>query len=263
VVDLPRLHLFEHNDSSFVPVALRETVIEALGRTLSWGRILRGLAAPFARFLDETQATEVLDLCSGVGTPAVILATEMLRTGKKPPRFLLTDLQPHPEAWERLKRERPECIDYVREPLDATRIPNDVGRGRARVIINALHHFRPAIAAEILRGACEGGPGIFIAEGFERSPLRFAPFAVAGIPALMINPLLAPRRKLTKAWLTWATPIALAASTWDGVISTLRVYTERELREMVSPLGDAFEWDYGTYDFHPFGRGYYFKGVRQ
>ena len=44
-------------------------------------------------------------------------------------------------------------------------------------------------------------------------------------------------------------------------MSTLRVYTEADLRSMVAPLGDAFRWEYGTYDFKPFGRGYYFRGV--
>jgi hypothetical protein len=68
---------------------------------------------------------------------------------------------------------------------------------------------------------------------------------------------------VVKALLVWLTPIALAASIWDGLASTLRVYTEAELREMVAPLGDTFAWEYGTYAFAPFGRGYYFKGVRR
>jgi len=261
-LDLPRVHLFEHNDTPRVPLALRETVIEALGRTLAWGRILRGLAPPFARFLEATGAREVLDLCSGTGSPAAILATEMERAGLSPPKFLLTDLQPHPETWADLKREHARVIDFVPTPVDATRISPELGQGRARVIINALHHFEPELAGAILRGACEDGPGVFVAEGFERSPLRFLPFALAGIPALYINPLLAPRRKLEKALLTWATPAAIAASAWDGVVSTLRVYTESELRAMVAPLGGDLKWEYGTYDFFPGGRGYYFMGVR-
>ena len=103
---------------------------------------------------------------------------------------------------------------------------------------------------------------MFIAEGFERNPLRFASFALAGLPALYVNPLLAPRHRLEKALLTWLTPAAIAASVWDGVVSTLRVYSEDELRAMVAPLGDAFTWRYDTYGFAPLGRPYYFYGVR-
>jgi hypothetical protein len=262
MASLPRAHLFEFNDSAWVPLALRETIVEALSRTLVWGRVLEGLVAPFERFLEETGAREVLDLCSGAGGPAAILAEEIARAGGTPPRFLLTDLHPHAAAWKALKDARPSCIDYVEEPVDATRIPAGLGEGRARVIINALHHFPEGLAGAILRGACADSPGVFVVEGFERNPLRFAAFARAGVPALYANPLLSPRRKLAKAMITWATPIALAASAWDGFVSTLRVYTEADLREMVAPLGDAFRWTYGTYDFSPGGRGYYFAGVK-
>jgi hypothetical protein len=257
---IPRLHLFELNDSAWVPVALRETIVEALGRTLSLGRILRGLADPFAGFLERTGATEVLDLCAGTGAPASILVRELKRAKITPPKFLLTDLHPHPNAWIELTHEHPGIIDFVGAPVDAAHIPTDIGRGRARVIINALHHFTPEVAGAILRGAAKSAPGIFIAEGFERRPLRFASYALAGVPSLYATPLLSHQRKLKKAMLTYLSPIALGAAMWDGFVSTLRVYTESELREMVAPIADM-EWTYGTWDFFPNGRGYYFYGA--
>ncbi len=260
---MQRAHLFEFNDSSWAPAALRETVVEALSRTLRWGRVLRELVGPFRSFLERARADEVLDLCSGAGGPAEILVTEIARTGVRPPRFVLTDLQPHPELWAALRARHPGLIDFVAEPVDATRIPEALGAGKARVIVNALHHFRPELAARILRGACEGAPGVFVAEGFERTPLGFLPFAVTGLPALAVNPLLSPRRRLAKAALTWLSPIAVAASAWDGLVSTARVYDEQELRAMVAPLGSSFAWQYGTYRFPAGGRGYYFHGVRR
>lgn len=257
-----RLHLFEFNDSPWAPVALRETVIESLSRTLQWGRVLEGLVAPFASFVEQAGVDQVLDLCSGAGGPAAVLVREMGRAGKRPPRFLLTDLQPRPELWAKLRDAHPEAIDFVAESVDATRIPEAIGKGRVRVIVNALHHFEPQLARDILLGACEGAPGVFVAEGFERHPRGFLPFAVLGLPALYLNPILSPRHRLQKAMLTWLSPIALAVSAWDGTVSTLRVYTENELREMVAPLGDAFVWHYGTYRFPACGLGYYFYGVR-
>jgi hypothetical protein len=62
---LPRVQLFEFNDSPWVPVATRESLVEALSRTLVWARVLRGLTAPFAAFIEQTGAREVLDLCAG------------------------------------------------------------------------------------------------------------------------------------------------------------------------------------------------------
>ena len=207
----------------------------------------------------------MLDLCAGAGGPAAILLDELQRSGRRAPRFLLTDLHPNVAAWAALRERYPDHLDFEPTSVDATRIPVALqGAHRPRVIINALHHFRPELAASILRGACEGSPGVFVAEGFaERNPLRFAAFVPAGMPSLWATPLLAHRDRLAKLAWTWLTPVALAASLWDGVVSTLRTYSEAELREMVAPLGDAFTWEYGTYEFSPGGRGSYFFGTRR
>jgi hypothetical protein len=257
------VHLFEFNDSPWAPKVLRDTLLEALSTTLAWGGVLRGLAEPFGRFLDAAGASEVLDLCAGAGGPEAILAAALARIGRAPPRFLLTDLRPQVGAWERLRQAHPGVIDYVAEAVDATAIPAALGgTQRPRVFINALHHFRPKMARSILCAAGREAAGVFVAEGFERNPLRFAPYAVAGIPALYATPLLSPRDRAWKAVVTYLLPVMLFVCAWDGVVSTLRVYTEAELRAMVEPLGTAFTWEYGTYRFSPFGRGSYFFGVR-
>ncbi len=260
-MERPRLQLFEFNDAPWAPVPLREAIVEALSRTLRWGRVLDRLADPFRAFLDERGADEVLDLCAGAGGPAAILARALARDGRRVPRFLLTDLQPHPEEWARLRDELPDAVDFIAEPVDATAIPAGLGEGRARVIINALHHFPPSLAGEILRGACVRSPGVFVSEAFERRLTGVAPIALAGIPALYATPLLSPRRRLEKALLTWAAPIALLASVWDGLVSTMRVYSEAELRAMVAPV-EGYRWTYGRYRFPAGGVGYYFYGIR-
>jgi SAM-dependent methyltransferase len=257
----PRLQLFEFNDQAWAPAAVRDTVVESLSRALEWGRVLEGLVAPFERFLDAAGAKEVLDLGAGGGGPARVLAREIARAGRRPPRFLLTDLHPRVAAWAALREESAGAIDFVPEPVDAARIPPALAAGRARTIINVLHQFPPALATAALADAVRRGAGIFVAEAFERSPLQFANFAPAGLPALLLNPLLSPRDRLAKAALTWLTPAALAISVWDGLVSTLRVYSEDELRQMVAPFGGAWRWEYGTWAYPPRGRGYYFRGV--
>jgi hypothetical protein len=260
-MEVPRIQAFEFNDRSWAPAALRDTIIESLSRSLEWGGMLRGLVPPFRRFLERSGATEVLDLCAGAAGPARILAREIARAGEAPPRFVLTDLYPRVDVWRDAAREHAGVVDFVPEPVDATNIPEAIAGGRARVIINAFHHFPPALAQAMLADAARGSRGIFVSEAFDRNPLRFLSFAPAGVPSLLVNPILSRRMRLQKAWLTWATPVALAASVWDGVVSTLRVYSERELRAMVAPLGDRFVWEHGTYDYPPLGRGYYFFGV--
>lgn len=259
---LSRVQSFEFNDHPLTPAVLRDTIVESLSHALRWGRVLEGLVLPFERFLDAAGTGEVLDLGSGAGAPASILAAGLAKRGRHA-RFLLTDLFPRPLAWERLARAQPEDLTFTAEPVDATAVPPELSGGRARAILNVLHHFPPELASEVVASAIRDRAPLFIAEGFERTPLGFLPFAPAGLAGLIASPLVAPDRRLARIGLTWLTPIALATSVWDGFVSTLRVYTEADLRRMVAacPGGEGYTWEYGTYAFPFGGRGYYFMGT--
>ncbi|MBK8941901.1 MAG: hypothetical protein IPM79_30940 [Polyangiaceae bacterium] len=256
---IPRVQAFELNDHPAVPAVLRDVIIEALSRTLVWGKILDGLVEPLEAFLEAAGTSAVLDLGSGGGGPAEILVAALERRGRQV-RWTLTDLFPRSQAWSTLRERHPRSIDFVAQSTDATRIPEDLSNGRARTIINVLHHLPPPLARGVLRDAVDNRAPIFVAEGFERSPGRFAAFAPAGLLALASSPLYARDQRLARALITWATPIGLLSSIWDGVISTLRVYSEEELRDMVADA-PGYDWTYGNYRFAPFGKGYYFHGV--
>lgn len=260
-MNLPRLQLFEFNDAAWAPAPLKHQIIQALSRTMRWGRTLDGLVPQFQRFVARTGATEVLDLASGAGGPAAILAEAIRRDGHAPPRMLLTDLLPQPGAWAQLKAELPGIIDFEPAPVDMTAISPALGAGRPRSIINALHHFPPGLARRLLEGAAEGASGLFIAEALVRSPARATAIALPGIPALYLNPFLSRDERLSKLLWTWPVPLALAAGIWDGAVSSMRVYTEAELRELVQPWGRSWEWHYGEFTYPPWGKGSFFWGI--
>jgi hypothetical protein len=255
------MELFEFNDAAWAPAVLRDIIVESLSRLLDWGGILRGLVAPFEDFLAAADAREILDLASGASGPACILAREIQRAGRTPPRFVLTDLHPRPAAWEEARAAYPGVIDFEPEPVDATHIPERLAHGRARVMINALHHLSPEIARGIFEDAVRCGSGIFISEGFERTPLGFAAMLPAAGPAFVATPFLSSHDRLAKMLLTFATPIPALAGLWDGLVSSLRVYDREDLEAMVAPFGGGYDWKYGTYTFFPGGKGYYFYGA--
>jgi polyphosphate kinase 2 len=258
---LPRAHLFEFNDRDWVPASLRDTIVETLSRSLDWGGFLRPLVPVIDNFLSAAGTRDVLDLCAGAAGPALILSHEAERLGISPPRFLITDLFPRVPIWTHARAQRPDSIDFVAEPVDATRIPASLSEGRARVMVNAFHHFQPDLAGAILRDAVDSQAPIFISESFERDPRGALPLIPVGIPSLFATPLLSPRDRLAKAAWTWLTPIGLAAGAWDAIISTLRIYSQQDLRELVAPFGQGYDWTYGTYDYAFGGRGCYFQGV--
>jgi polyphosphate kinase 2 len=191
----------------------------------------------------------------------MILSQEAERLGVRQPRFLITDLFPRVPIWTEARARRPDHIDFIAEPVDATRIPSSISDGRARVMVNAFHHFEPERAGAILRDAVESDAPIFIAESFERDPRGALPLIPIGIPSLFATPLLSPRDRLAKAAWTWLTPIGLAAGAWDALVSTMRIYSQDDLRALVSPFGRGYDWTYGTYEYAFGGRGCYFQGV--
>jgi len=254
----PRLQLFEFNDAAWAPAALREVIVDALGLALEHGHLLDGLVDPFAAFIEAAGTDSLLDLCAGSGAPAHVLLTAIAQRGLTP-QLTLTDLHPHVIDWRRLQAERPQQIALVPTPVDATAVPAELAHGRARIIINAFHHFPPPLCRAILADAVDGR-GIFIAEGLSRDPRSFLALTGPGLRGLAQAPLYGDRRFL-KAMLTWAAPLALIAGVWDGFVSAERIYDEDALRAMVRPLGDRFEWRFGTYPFGPRGRGCWFSGV--
>jgi hypothetical protein len=257
---IPRAQLFEIHEQSWVPESLRDLIVETLSRSLDWGGFMRPLLPIVEEFLAAAGTREVLDLCAGAGGPALILSREAKRAGLAPPRILVTDLFPRVDVWRAATAQQPS-IDFVEEPVDATHIAPSLSQGRARMILNAFHHFPPEMARSILRDAVDHQAPIFIAESFERNPMGALPFAVVGIPALLSSPLLSPRNKLAKAAWTWMTPVGLTAGAWDAIVSTLRVHSEADLRALVAPFGHHYAWVYGTYAYPFGGRGYYFHGV--
>ncbi|MBK7581253.1 MAG: class I SAM-dependent methyltransferase [Myxococcales bacterium] len=258
---LPRLQLFEFNDLDWVGSDVRDTVVESLSRGLSWGRTLTGMVEPFAEFLDAAGTERVIDLCAGAGGPAEIVVNEFRRVGREPPELLLTDLYPRERAWARVTAREPKIQAHY-TALDATAIPAETSHGRARAIINAFHHFPPELAREILADAVRSRASIWVSEAFDRNPLQFLAFAPFGLAALLANPVLTPERTLGKTVLAWGvTPLTLGISAWDGFVSTLRVYEEGELREMVEPFGADYRWEFGTYRYALGGKGYFFWGA--
>lgn len=259
---LARRHLFEFNDESWAPDALRTLIVESLGRTLRWGRMLRGVVDPFISFVREHRIERVLDLASGSGVPVELLIEECLARGETPPKFILTDLYPRPEVWEPLRLKYPTFIDYISKPIDATNVDKSLTeRTDARLIINAFHHLSPSLAESVLRDAIVSQAPMMVVEPFGRDPRAFWRYFPVGLPALLANPLLTSNKRWQQAAMLYATPLGVCAALWDGTVSTLRMYSEPELREMVSKYSDTFVWRWSRHAYPPYGSGTLFFGA--
>jgi hypothetical protein len=114
-----------------------------------------------------------------------------------------------------------------------------------RTLWNAFHHFRPAQAREILASAVRARRPIAVFEVLTRQPLLLASLFFSPLVAMLTVPFWRPFRA-SSLFFSWVVPLIPFVILWDGIVSWLRVYSEPELRELVTPFaGEAYDWQIG------------------
>lgn len=258
---MSRVQLFEFNDVAFAPAFLQEAILDSLGEVLERGGIIDALLPAFLDFVEQADVDELLDLGAGSAQVSRILARALAASGLERPRLILTDLRPRPLAWAEAQEASGGRIASVLTPVDAAAIPPEVARGRGRMIINALHHFPPALVQRMLADAVQAGAPIFVAEGFDRGLESFVPFIRLGTGILLTNPLRARRARVARALCTWVVPVIPLAAVWDGFVSTKRIHTLAELHALAADIAPTWRWESGDFTFPAGGRGIWFRGL--
>jgi len=238
-----RLQLVELEDLSWFPAILRDggTAFLAFAERMSGhGRMLVG---PLERALDATGETRLVDLCSGGGGPAAVIADELAKRGRSV-TVTLTDLYPNVPAFERVAQQSGGRVTGRSEPVDATAVPAEL-RG-FRTIFNAFHHFPPAQARRVLADAVAQRQPIGIFEVVSRELPMLLGLLATPLTVTLSLPLWRPFRWPWILW-TWLVPIMQPFVLWDGIVSWLRIYSVDELRALVADI-DApdWVWDIGT-----------------
>ena len=247
---LPRLQWFEFHEQPWLPAALRHAVT----RTITFDQWVQGcfrgeLPRRFARWLERSGATDVLDIGSGGGGPVVSLLRGLRRQGIEPPQFHLSDIHPDRHRFAALSHAGPvwtddegEFISYVREPVDALADPLPCPQ-RHFTLINLAHHFPPDLVKRILSNLVRQGRGVFVIDTYYRSP-RFFPLMLASLLPSWLAPLVV--RPFRWSHLLWGTliPLVPLLVMHDGLTTVLRCYHPDEWRALVADLPDgSFEWE--------------------
>lgn len=236
-----RLHLVEIEDLPWCPSIVRDggtAFLEFAERVSGCGRMLLD---PLQRALERTGETRIVDLCSGGGGPAAMMAAELAKRGLAV-TVTLTDLYPNLPAFERAAASG--SLVCCTEPVDATAV--GPGLPGCRTIFNAFHHFTPAQARKLLGNAVAERQPIGVFEVVSREPVMLLGILLTPLLVTLSLPLWRPFRW---AWvpLTWLIPLMQLFVLWDGVVSWLRIYSEAELRALVADIEapDDWVWDIG------------------
>jgi len=246
---MARSHLFEFEDQPWFPDLIRTAMTAYMRVVADFGGHAARVAPILQRAIDRSGATEIVDLGSGGGGPTVG-SFHLLHRRRPDLRLTLTDLHPNIGSLGRAADALPDAIRVADSPVDATAVPATL-KG-LRTLMNVLHHLRPAQAQAVLGSAVQARQPIVVVELLRRHPLAILACCLSFVPLLLSIPFLRPFRW---SWLLWSylVPVIPLAGVWDGVVSSLRIYSEEELRGLVASLegSDSYDWEFGALDLAP------------
>ena len=237
-----RIHLFEFEDLDWFPGFLRDYGTDFLQFLANLTNTFLPVIPVIQRGVEKSGNNQIIDLGSAGGGPLPQL-NKVLKKQNPELKILLTDYFPNMDALEIAKRKA-DNIDYIKTPVDARNVPNDL-RG-LRTLFLTFHHFRPEDAKTILQNAIDSKNAIAIFEGQERSFLSLLAMFLSPVSVLLTTFFIRPF-KPGRLFFTYIIPLVPLFVWWDGIVSSLRTYSEEEMKGLINELinKDDFEWEVG------------------
>ncbi len=239
---MKRIHLFEFEDQKWFPSFLRNYVTDFLQFLANKTNMFKGIFPVIEKGLSKTSNNQVIDLASGGGGGLVRINQELI--GKIPDmKILLTDFYPNIDAFEYTKKQAPN-FDYIKMPIDAMHVPEDLKGLRTQFL--SFHHFKPEDAKKILQNAVDSKSPIAIFEAQERTAPSIIAMILSPLSVIFTTPFIRPF-KVGRIIFTYLIPVVPIVVLWDGVVSSLRTYSVKEMDDLVNQLEnkDSFEWEIG------------------
>jgi len=243
---MQRVHLFEFTDQPWYPAVFRRIQTDYLHFVVTRGAGHQNLIPLFARALQQAGTMDILDLCSGGAGPWRHLRQQLVQAGL-PVKVTLTDKYPNPDALRKWSESSQEGIKYLPEPVDAMCIPSHLMG--MRTMFEGFHHFKPEQARLILLDAAEKRVAIGIFEASLMPPQGPFIFLLSPLMTLLgylfVTPFIQPRTWSRFIW-TYLLPLVPMATCWDGLVSFMRVYSPRDLKELTRSLRqEDYIWEIG------------------
>jgi hypothetical protein len=234
-----RIHLFEFEDLKWFPTFLRNYITDFLQFLSNKTKMYKPIIPIIKKGLKKSGTNQIIDLGSGGGGGLIWLNSE-LKKDISNLKIILTDYYPNISAFKFTKKQA-DNFEYVEKSVDARDVPTELNGLRTQFL--SLHHFRPDDAKQILQNAINSNSPIAIFEAQERSvpsvlAMLFSPISVL-LTTLFIQPF-----KLGRLLFTYLIPIVPIIVLWDGVVSSLRTYSVKEMKELVSKLNGTENYDW-------------------
>ncbi|MCL6267924.1 hypothetical protein [Flagellimonas myxillae] len=235
-----RIHLFEFEDQKWFPSFLRDYGTDFLQFLSNKTKLYKPILPVLEKGLEANGTNQILDLGSGGGGGLLWLNSE-LKKSRPDLKIVLTDFYPNLQAFEFTKKQA-HNFEYIATAVDARKVPTHLKGFRTQFL--SLHHFRPKDAKLILQNAVDAKSVIGVFEAQERSLSSLLAMLFSPISVLLSTPFIRPF-KWGRILFTYLIPIVPLFVLWDGVISSLRTYSVKEMKALVAELdgGDSYTWE--------------------
>ncbi|MCD6544049.1 MAG: hypothetical protein J7K34_06030 [Flavobacteriaceae bacterium] len=239
---MKRIHLFEFEDLTWFPSFLRNYMTDFLQFLTNKTKLFQPVIPIIEKGIKKSGMNRIIDMGSG-GGGGLLWISEELQKSNPDLQIILTDLYPNIATFEYTKQQG-RNFDYVSESVDARDVPNDLKGLRTQFL--SLHHFNPKDAKKILQNAVVSKQNIAIFEGQERSFSSIFAMIFSPITVLLVTPFIRPF-SFGRIIFTYLIPLVPIFVLWDGVVSSLRTYSVKEMENLVDELEnkDEFDWEIG------------------
>jgi hypothetical protein len=234
---------FEFHDQKWFPKSLRDGVTDALQFILNLGGIYRPIVPLLNKAVEASGAERIVDLCSGGGGPWLWLY-RLLRVGNgRGVEVCLTDKFPNVTAFENARQKTGGQITFYGGFVDAASLPGELSG--FRTIFTSFHHFTPNEAVAILQNAADDGQGIGVFEAAKRDPLNILLTVLMPLAGFLTAPFAGPVR-ISRLFWTYIIPVIPFVLFFDGVVSCLRAYSQKELSLLAAQVrAENYVWQIG------------------
>jgi hypothetical protein len=234
---------FEFHDQPWFPKSIRDGVTDGLQFILNLGGVYRSIAPRLNQAIESCEADRVVDLCSGGGGPWPWLYRSLSVRQGGPVTVCLTDKYPNISAFTAAKENTAGQITFYPQRVEADRLPAELTG--FRTIFTSFHHFAADDAVAILQNAVDSGQGIGIFEAPRRHPLTILSTVLMFLGGFVSAPFIRPFSFSRLFW-TYVIPIIPLVLLFDGVVSCLRAYSQKELWELVHRVEcNHYTWQIG------------------
>lgn len=234
-----RIHLFEFEDQKWFPTFLRNYGTDFLQFLSNKTKMYKPIIPVIKRGLIKSGSNQIIDLGSGGGGGLVWLNSE-LKKDIPDLKIVLTDFYPNIPAF-RLTKQEADNFEFIDTPVDARNVPSELKGLRTQFL--SLHHFRPREAKQILQNAIDTNSSIAIFEAQERSLPSIVAMLFSPLTVLFTTPFIRPF-KFARIVFTYLIPIVPLFVLWDGVVSSLRTYSVKEMNELTDDLKGTATYDW-------------------